>query len=208
MLEIDEIIPIEGISEPYLIGFIKNIKKNYIVKGKFPTYSKKMYKRLDNHKFDFTNSFLFYMVHNRHLLKFPFDVVTLPSYMIYRFDKKIDNSIPGGISKLPCVLNSYPGLVRTWKMPVRATLDFINATEYVHDWYAEIYDGILTVMNSLMLNSYDKAIYFYELTAMESYLIGIVNFMARFGISEKGMTIVDPNGPLPKKFTKNNYIRK
>ena len=96
MPEIDEIIPIAGISEPYLIGAIENIKKGCVVNGKFPPYYKKIYNRLENNRFDFTNSFLFYMAHNRHLLKFSFDVVTSPTYLVYYIDEQIDysSSIP------------------------------------------------------------------------------------------------------------------
>ena len=188
---------IPGLPERYLMGNIRNIKKECIVRGNFPIHSK--YENnfstiTDNNQLDFTNSFLFYMIENRHLLNFPFEIVDTPTYQVYYIDTKVKNNTSGINTKLTAI-NIQPGVVKTRNTPTKATLEFL--THANPQGIEIIYNEILSDMNYLMLPRQESAIYFYRLlTSKTIFPDETVRFMARFGISIKGMTNIGPHGKL------------
>ena len=195
----DDFIETINISEPELMDKILNVKKNWnVFGGVFPdSYSGKLYEGSQSvGSLDFTKSFISYMIHNRKLLNFDFEVVNLPTYLVFYIDTKISNS--GNSTTIPTAtlnLCSAPGVVKTRKTPVQMTKELLRELSDGTLIINKIYDMILSDLNQLMIYRQDSAIYFYQLTALS---VGdIYNFMARFGISQKGIANIKPNGQLP-----------
>jgi hypothetical protein len=98
---------------------------------------------------------------------------------------------------------SESGVTQLRKLPVQATMEFLQRGEYYS--FSMVYDEILSDMNNMMVHKHDKAVYVFKLLAQENTARSTVDFMLRFGISRKGMTVVEPNGTLPNPSPNNPF---
>lgn len=200
MMGIVDDLKLEGISEKYLIDNIVNIKKNCSVYGRFPIrpkYEGPIWEWDDMYRvMDFTKSFFFYMIHNRHLLNFSFEIVDKPTYLV-AYTKYSNSTNVKSNSAIPTVslnINVQPGVTRLRKLSVNATMEFIKIAKI--DRMETIYNEILSDMNYSMLYQKEKSIYLFKLLAQESLNKDTIYFMTRSGISVKGMYNINPNGEL------------
>lgn len=190
---------IPGVTERYLMDNVGNIKKGCIIRGNFPPYSK--YENnfsvpTDINQLDFTNSFLFYMIENRHLLNFPFEIVDAPTYIVYYVDTTTKPNT-GGTNAGTISINSQPGVVKTRNTPTMSSMGLLKNIDI--QGIERIYNEILSDMNYTMLHRQEAAIYFFKLLTSKTVSPDDrVRFMARFGTSIKGMNNIKPYGKLRK----------
>jgi len=193
---IDDLIQSIDISEVDLLDRLDGVKRNFHITGTFPSgYSKEIYE-IGAGDLNFTNSFLDYMVYNRHLLKFSFEPTENPTYLVYYMDEVKDISC--GIPKISLVLKQHPGVVRTRFSPVQITLNLFTQLIIDNlklDMMSNIYDVILSDLNQHMAYSYDQALYFYRMVAVKTG--DTYRFVTRFGKSMKGIANITPHGKMP-----------
>ena len=73
-------------------------------------------------------------------------------------------------------------------------------TTYFYRW-ADLRDRVppvALILSSVTAPSSSKNLLAQPVIVAQVLIPGPMNFMSRFGISTKGLTAVDPNGPLPK----------
>lgn len=168
------------IPEKRLYDTYKQINKRIVVNGSAPPgFKGSIYTPHQNmlNTYNFTDSFIAYLNHNRNLLNFKFTIVNQPSFLIFYIDK--NNPQTWQMAQIPDV-------VKTYKMPLTATETYILSCDMSN--IISFYDKIASELNYLVqTNGFNKQLYFYQLLGFTNIQTGIFSFMFRGSINIKMM---------------------